>query len=85
MTQPDSAAARNRPDSGAIDALADAWSSIDGRVDRYRHGRDNPTDPAAVADGSYAGYQWEAEELIRRLRRRGYDVTALEVAHADPA
>ena len=60
----------------AISALADAWASIDGKIDHYRFSRDNPGHPEAIAGGYYQGYQIEAEEMIVRLRKRGFDVVA---------
>lgn len=64
--------AQPRPADG-IDALADAWASIDGRVESYRAGR-HDGDPA----GRHAGYTAEAEEMARRLARRGYRLVPID-------
>lgn len=56
-----------------VDALADAWASIDGKLDEYRAGRN----AASIVDepgGHFSGYQGEAVEMIRRLEARGYTI-----------
>lgn len=56
-----------------VDALADAWASIDGKLDEYRAGRNAPS----IVDepgGHFSGYQDEAAEMIRRLEARGYTI-----------
>ena len=64
-------------DEKALEALAEAWASIDGHLDAYRRERDgNVADPSKY-EGRYDGYQAEAAELIERLRARGFDVTPL--------
>jgi len=57
-------------DEGAIEALADAWASVDGKVDDFRAGKTAPS----IEDfgGRYAGYMADASELMARLERRGY-------------
>lgn len=45
-----------------IDALAEAWASIDGKLDQFRSG----------AGGYRDGYLSEAEEMLRRLETRGF-------------
>ena len=62
-----------------VEALAEAWASIDGKLDAYRRERDNNIpweDPTFT--GHYYGYQAEAEELLRRLESRGYSVIRLD-------
>jgi hypothetical protein len=64
----------------AADALAEAYASIDGKLDAYRRERDTVPeiewdDPTFT--GHYLGYLTEAEEMIERLRLRGFDVTPL--------
>jgi hypothetical protein len=49
--------------SEAIEALADAWASLDGE-DAGKDGDDE--------DGTYEAYLSDAKELIMRLRRRGF-------------
>lgn len=59
-----------------VEALADAWASIDGKVDKFRAGKGC----ASIEDepgGHYSGYMAEADEMIRRLNARGFDVVAI--------
>ncbi len=65
-----------------VEALADAWASIDGKVDYFR--REKGMDIPPEEDwkrldwrGHYEGYMAEAEEMIQRLERRGFTVAAL--------
>ena len=68
-------------EGGAVYALAEAWASIDGKVDDFR--RERGLDPvnSLMTDpnftGHYVGYMEEAEEMIRRLQRRGFTVVPL--------
>lgn len=56
--------------SSDVEALADAWASIDGKLDLFRRGK---TAKSIMAyGGHYAGYTADAEEMIERLARRGY-------------
>lgn len=58
------------------EALAEVWASIDGKADRFLANRaDRSLDRT---DGSYPGYLYEAEEMIRRLEKRGFTVVAKE-------
>jgi len=54
----------------SIEALAEAWASIDGKLDDFRAGKTAPN----IEDfgGRYAGYMAEAEEMIARLAKRGF-------------
>lgn len=59
------------------EALAEAWASIDGKLDAFC--RERARSKVAPLDreeegytGHYEGYMTEAEELIARLRVRGY-------------
>ncbi len=55
------------------EALADAWASIDGKLDQFRADKANPdADPMA---GWYEGRMEDAKELRRRLRARGFLIT----------
>ncbi|MGE8128912.1 hypothetical protein ACQKQD_18225 [Methylobacterium sp. NPDC080182] len=61
------------PSPKAIDAVAEAWASIDGKLDEYRRERDEDvglTDEGCT--GHFEGYQAEADELIRRIEARGF-------------
>lgn len=57
-------------------ALADAWASIDGKVDEFRLGQ-KATSILEEPGGHFSGYLYEAEEMIRRLHDRGYQVLPL--------
>ena len=57
----------------ATEALAEAWASIDGRLDQFRADKANPdADPMA---GWYEGRMADAGELRRLLRARGFLIT----------
>ena len=61
--------------STPAEALADAWASIDGKVEKFRKGK---TAKSIMSYGGYyAGYMEDAEELISRLHARGFNVTKL--------
>jgi hypothetical protein len=68
----------------AIEAVAEVWASIDGKLEKFRDERAIVNGPFAtsmiVKDGHYAGYMVEAEEMIDRLRARGFDVTPIRSA-----
>ncbi len=72
------------PGLDAITAVAEAWASIDGKLDKFIAERDivlgGFAKSVAVIDGHYAGYMSEAAEMIDRLNARGYDVTKIRVA-----
>jgi len=62
-----------------VEALAEAWASIDGKLASFQRERSQP-DMAwdhPEFKGHYVGYISEAEEMIRRLEARGFTVTAL--------
>lgn len=59
-----------------IEALAEAWASIDGkRADFIRGKVDRDWDDA---HGSYEGYMAEAKEMTKRLAVRGYEIVPIE-------
>jgi uncharacterized protein (DUF433 family) len=64
------------PKPDRIEALADAWASIDGKVEKFRAGK-GASSLMEEPGGHYSGYMCEAEEMIRRLNARGFDVTPL--------
>lgn len=64
-------------DGKAVDALAEAWASIDGHLEAYRRERDGNVFNPSENEGRYDGYQAEATEMINRLRKRGFDVTPI--------
>lgn len=58
------------------EAIADAWASIDGKVEEFRAGKGC----ASILDepgGHYSGYMCDAKEMIKRLNARGFDITPL--------
>jgi hypothetical protein len=64
-----------------VDAVAEAWASIDGKDDEYRAGRN----AASILDepgGHFSGYQSEAQELIQRIEKRGYKIVPAALATA---
>lgn len=67
----------------AVDAVAESWASIDGKLDTYKRERDDPNaDYKSGFTGHFDGYQAEAEEMIRRIRARGHDVVPLATSPA---
>src|SRR5262249_40442351 len=53
--------------SEAIEALAEAWASLDGNLEGFHAGR-----AGEDTEGHYHGYLSDAAELAKRLERRGY-------------
>lgn len=56
------------------EALAESWASIDGKLDEFRAGKGQPEE---AHGGHYGGYMAEAEEMIKRLEKRGFAVIRL--------
>ena len=61
--------------NAAIEAIADAWASIDGRMGSFRAGKGKPRSDAA--GGHYDGYILDATSMMERLEQRGYTVTPI--------
>lgn len=60
----------------SIEALAEAWASIDGRLERFWACKaDADLD---VVDGYWSGYVHEAGSLLDRLEERGFTITRME-------
>lgn len=57
--------------SPAVLALAEAFASIDGALERYRTGI------AGDEAGYYDGYNIEAAEIITRLEARGFTIVEI--------
>lgn len=55
----------------AVEALAEARASIDGKASRFEEER-NGIVAVDELTGTYEGYMGEAREMIRRLSKRGY-------------
>jgi hypothetical protein len=55
----------------AVYALAAAWASIDGKLERFA--KDTP----GSRDGTRDGYMIEAEEMVKRLYTRGFKVVPI--------
>src|SRR5262249_32177849 len=51
--------------SEAIEALAEAWASLDGKLDEFHAGR-----AGEDTEGDYHGYLSDAAELAKRLEHR---------------
>lgn len=65
----------------AVEALAEAWASVDGFLDGFLRSK---ADPACDdREGYYLGYIAEALELERRLHASGYTLTPI-VPNAEP-
>lgn len=75
-------------DSDAVEALAEAWASIDGKLDYFREEREIANGQFAtssiVGRGHYAGYLVEATEMIDRLRARGFGIHRIANPDLDP-
>ncbi len=71
-------------DPAVADAMGEVVASMmrHDTLDHYRRERAafNPADPDYT--GHYEGCLAEAEEMIHRLRRRGFDVVKIGAAHA---
>jgi len=64
----------------AIYALAASWASIDGKLEQFGKERFVKTDaktPRETPGGYHDGYLIEAEEMLRRLERRGFTLSRL--------
>ena len=67
-------------DPNIIEALADAWASVDGKAEKFRAGKG----AASIEDepgGYYSGYMSDASELAKRLLKRGYTITPALLPH----
>ena len=53
-----------------IEAIAESWASIDGKLVGFKAGRDDPVYESKA--GYYEGYCIEAEELKKRMLKRGF-------------
>lgn len=60
----------------AIEALAESWASIDGKVEDFKDCKISK--PLEDELGHYGGYMADAEEMIKRLERRGYYLKKFE-------
>jgi hypothetical protein len=64
-------------DPKAVEALAEAWASIDGNVAPFLKGKraTSPEEEYEEHGGHYSGYIAEAEEMLTRLLKRGFILT----------
>ncbi len=67
---------RGKPKPGAIEAIAEAWASIDGRLDHFHLCRMNAEAERLL--GHYEGYMAEAKELIERVAARGFTLRKIK-------
>jgi hypothetical protein len=58
----------------AVQAVAEAWASIDGKLEAYL-----AESPGSFDPGHRDGYNIEAAELIQRIERRGYILVPVPV------
>ena len=58
----------------AVEALAQSWASIDGKLERFFECKADPE--LDDTEGRYQGYMCEAEEMIKRLGTRGFKVVS---------
>ncbi|MDO6967010.1 hypothetical protein [Rhizobium alvei] len=62
----------NKPNASIIEAVAEAWASIDGRLRQFHDGKIN-----GDMDGTYGGYLAEAKELLLRAAKRNVMISKL--------
>lgn len=73
----------------ATDALAEAWASIDGKIDAFRKERDGWVEigkldrDAPGYTGHYEGYLADAGEMTKRLSARGFAIISLTPTDED--
>lgn len=56
----------------AIEAIASAWASIDGKLDRFNACKADPQ--LDGLEGRYSGYLADASSLLTRIERRGFTI-----------
>lgn len=56
----------------AREALAEAWASMDGKLEKFRACKADPVLEDEM--GHYEGYLADAQSMIERLKARGFDV-----------
>jgi hypothetical protein len=66
--------------SETIEVLAEAWASLDGKLEEFHTGR-----AGKDTEGHYLGYLSDAAELAKRLERRGYVIRARPARHVSAA
>ncbi len=65
-------------ESRAINAVAQSWASIDGKLECFESERDVANDASILSQGGYyEGYLTEAAELVRRLATRGFKIVPI--------
>ena len=62
----------------AVDALAESWASLDGKLELYWAERDGKISEKRIT-GTYEGYQAEACELIKRINKRDFEILEREL------
>lgn len=58
--------------SPEVEAVAESWASMDGRGEDFYQGKFFPNSDRARQGGHYEGYIADAEELLARVRVRGF-------------
>lgn len=56
----------------AIEAIASAWASIDGKTERFYACKADPQ--LDRLEGRYSGYLADASSLLNRIERRGFTI-----------
>lgn len=69
-----------RVDSPALIAIAEAWASIDGKLDEFRGAMCSPEVDARTAH--FSGRMEDARELLARTQKRGFALVPLEPTDA---
>jgi phosphoserine phosphatase len=54
----------------AVEAVAEAWASMDGKLEEFQKGK--TADSIESFGGHYAGYMSDADELVDRIKERGF-------------
>lgn len=62
-----------------VQALAESWASIDGKLGRYHYDRDWRL---TKYDGTFDGYNSDASEMIDRLSSRGFRIVPVDLVEA---
>lgn len=59
-----------------VDAVAEAWASIDGKLDLYNKCIEDAMKEEEL--GYWGGYLADAAEMVRRLKSRGFKIVPVK-------
>lgn len=65
-----------RASKEAVEALAEAWAVIDGKLEQFMYCREDPQLERVC--GHFGGYIADAQGLLRNLERRGFTLAPIE-------